>query len=1068
MLSSAPTQAARGVCGHFAHHAGVLRCSCRSTLRQVPSGHGIGRYFSVPAQLKIAASFGRSRSLTTLSHCLRAVAAPAEAEVEARPAPKELHGFELVREQFVNEYDSQVLMYRHKKTGAEVMSLINKDENKTFGAVFRTPVDNSKGIPHILEHSVLCGSKKYPIKEPFVELMKGSLNTFLNAFTYPDRTCYPVASTNLQDFYNLVDVYLDAVLYPNCVRDPKTFAQEGWHYELENPEDELTFKGVVFNEMKGVYSSPDSMNSRATQHALFPNNTYADDSGGDPAAIPDLTFEEFKGFHERYYHPSNGRFWFYGDDPPEERLRVLASFLDNFEKRPVDSTVKPQPLFQEPRKVVERYAAGDGAGDDDSAGKAFVSLNWLLSEEPLDLETELAWGFLDYLLLGTSAAPLRKALNDSGLGEALIGGGLGDELRQPVFSLGLKGVKPENAAKVEEVIMSNLERLAEEGFTDTAVEAAINTIEFSLRENNTGSFPRGLSLMLRAMSSWIYDQDPFQPLQWTKELEHFKGRLASGEDVFGPLLRKFLLENKHRVSVEMLPDTGLAAQKEAVERERLATVRAAMGPEDVEAVIKETKELKERQETPDPPEALSCMPSLQLSDIPTEASTIPTDVTSMNEATLLTHDLFTNNVVYIEAALNLRTVPAELLPLVPLFCRCLTQMGTEKESFIELTERIGRKTGGLSVSPFVSDKRGTDEPVAMVMISGKAMGDKAGDLLDLFTDVLLTARLDDRERFKQMVLETRASLEAGVIGAGHRFAASRLDAQRSTAGWVKEQMGGISYLAYIRKLAARVDSEWDVVKADLEAIRSKLLQSRGALVNMTADERTLQAVQPLIGSFLGALPAHSASDAVWTASLPRRNEGITVPTQVNYVGKAVNLYADAGYQLSGSAYVVNKHLGTTWLWDRVRVSGGAYGGFSDFDTHSGMFSFLSYRDPNLTKTVDVYDGTPEFLRTLELDNDSLTKAIIGTIGDIDAYQLPDAKGYTAFLRHVLGVSNEERQQRRDQILGTTLKDFREFADYLSIVSNPEHAKVVAVTSAERAEAALNERPGFFDEVTKIL
>ncbi|CAL5227379.1 g10329 [Coccomyxa viridis] len=958
-------------------------------------------------------------------------------------------------------------MYRHKKTGAEVMSLVNDDENKTFGAVFRTPVDNSKGIPHILEHSVLCGSKKYPIKEPFVELMKGSLNTFLNAFTYPDRTCYPVASTNLQDYYNLVDVYLDAVLYPNCVQDPKTFAQEGWHYELENPEDDLSFKGVVFNEMKGVYSSPDSMNSRATQHALFPDNTYGDDSGGDPAAIPDLNFDEFKAFHERYYHPSNGRFWFYGDDPPQERLRLLADFLDNFEARPVDSTVKPQPLFSEPRRVVERYAAGEGAGEDD-AGKAFVSLNWLLSEEHMDLETELAWGFLDYLLLGTSAAPLRKALNDSGLGEALIGGGLGDELRQPVFSLGMKGVKPEDANKVEELIMSKLDSIAAEGFTDTATEAAINTIEFSLRENNTGSFPRGLSLMLRAMSSWIYDKDPFQPLEWTKDLEHFKGRLASGEDIFGPLIRKYLLENKHRVSVEMLPDKDLAAQREAAERDRLATVRSAMGPEDIEAVIKETRELKERQETPDKPEALQCMPSLQLADIPRQANTIPTDVASVSDATLLTHDLFTNNVLYAEVAMPMRNLPAGLLSLVPLFCRCLTQMGTQKESFIELTERIGRKTGGLSVSPFVSDKRGSPEPLALIMISGKAMSDKAGDLLELFHDVLLTARLDDQERFKQMVLETKASLESGVIGAGHRFATTRLDAQRSTAGWAKEQMGGISYLFFIRKLAQRVESEWDSVKADLESIRSNLLQRHGAYVNLTGDERLLQAAQPLVSDFLQAMPAQAGQDADWSSSLPRINEAITVPTQVNYVGKAANLYEDAGYKLSGSAYVVNKHLGTTWLWDRVRVSGGAYGGFSDFDTHSGMFSYLSYRDPNLTKTVDVYDGTADFLRKLDLDEDALTKAIIGTIGDIDSYQLPDAKGYTAFLRHVLGVTDEERQQRREQILGTTVKDFREFADYLTAVADPQHARVVAVTSPERAAAAQKERPDFFDEVTKIL
>jgi presequence protease len=370
---------------------------------------------------------------------MHAAAVAAPARLQPKPAPAQSHGFELVDQQYIAEYDSDVRTYRHKKTGAQVMSLVNSDENKTFGVTFRTPVGDSKGTPHILEHSVLCGSRKYPIKEPFVELMKGSLNTFLNAFTYPDRTCYPVASTNLQDFYNLVDVYLDAVLHPNCVQDPRIFAQEGWHLELDAPSDPLTYKGVVFNEMKGVYSSPDSVNNRLTQTALFPDNTYAMDSGGDPAAIPDLTFEEFKAFYDAYYHPTNARFWFYGDDPAEERLRLLGSYLDEFDARPSDSTVKSQPLFAEPRRVVGHYAAGAG-GEDDAGGepKAFVSVNWVLSEQPVDLETELALGFLNYLMLGTNASPLLKAMNDSGLGESVIGGGVEDELRQPVFSIGLK------------------------------------------------------------------------------------------------------------------------------------------------------------------------------------------------------------------------------------------------------------------------------------------------------------------------------------------------------------------------------------------------------------------------------------------------------------------------------------------------------------------------------------------------------------------------------------------------------------------------------------------------------
>ncbi|MEW5297561.1 MAG: hypothetical protein WDW36_000765 [Sanguina aurantia] len=969
----------------------------------------------------------------------------------AKAAPvivQEAHGFKLERQQFVKEYDSEVLFYRHQKTGAELISVLNSDENKTFGVVFRTPVDNSFGIPHILEHSVLCGSRKFPIKEPFVELMKGSLNTFLNAFTYPDRTCYPVASTNSQDFYNLVDVYLDAVLHPRCITDPKTFEQEGWHHELDSADKELSYKGVVFNEMKGVYSSPDSVFYRDLQQALFTDNTYRHDSGGDPTQIPQLKFEEFQEFHAKYYHPSNARIWFYGDDNPTKRLEILDAYLSEFNARPVDSAVVTQALRSEPRSITSTFASGD-AGKEELT--AYTAVSWVLSEESLSVETELGLGFLDYLMLGTAAAPLRKALNDSALGASVIGGGMDDDLKQATFSVGLKGVLPENVPKVEALVLEELERLAVSGFSPTAIEAAINTTEFSLRENNTGSFPRGLSLMLRAMGSWIYDRDPFQPIQWEDALQSFKSKLASGEDVFGPLIRKYLLENRHRVTLTMLPDSALAAQVEEQEKARLVAARSGMDDAMVADTVRLTQELKERQETPDTPEALTCMPSLQLSDIPTTITKVPTDVTALSGgSTLLTHDLFTNNVLYMEAALNLKPVPMELLPLIPLFCRSLTQMGTASETFVQLTERIGRKTGGLSIYPFTSPVRGQDQPISYIMLRGKAMGDKAGDLTDLMRDILTTARLDDKARFSQMVAETKVGIESSIVGSGQSYASKRLSAQRSTAGYVSEVMGGLTYLDYIRTLGKRVEEDWEGVTADLETIRKLLLQKSGSLINLTADTRTLAAAQPHVESLLASLPDVSGAAADWSGRLPRISEALVVPTQVNYVAKGANLYEDGGYELHGSSYVINKYLGTSWLWDRVRVVGGAYGGFCTFDSLTGMFQYLSYRDPNLLETVEAYDGTAAFLRTAHLGQEELTKAIIGTIGDVDSYQLPDAKGYSAMSRYMLGISDEERQMRREQILGTSEKDFRAFAEVL-----------------ECAQAVNDKSPGFW-EITKVL
>ncbi|KAJ4839629.1 Presequence protease 1, chloroplastic/mitochondrial [Turnera subulata] len=994
---------------------------------------------------------------------------PSQFSHDAVEVPNEVaekYGFEKVSEEFIGECKSKAILFKHKKTGAEVMSVSNEDENKVFGIVFRTPPKDSTGIPHILEHSVLCGSRKYPLKEPFVELLKGSLHTFLNAFTYPDRTCYPVASTNTKDFYNLVDVYLDAVFFPKCVEDYQTFQQEGWHFELDDPAKEISYKGVVFNEMKGVYSQPDNILGRASQQALFPDNTYGVDSGGDPKDIPKLTFEQFKEFHGKYYHPSNARIWFYGDDDPTERLRILSEYLDMFDasSAPNESKIEPQKLFSKPVRITEKYPAGDGG---DLKKKHMVCLNWLLADKPLDLETELALGFLDHLILGTPASPLRKILLESGLGEAIVGGGVEDELLQPQFSIGLKGVSEEDIQKVEELIMGTFVKLAEEGFETDAVEASMNTIEFSLRENNTGSFPRGLSLMLRSIGKWIYDMNPFEPLKYEKPLMELKARISKegSKAVFSPLIEKFILKNPHRVTIEMQPDPEKASRDEAAEREILEKVKASMTEEDLAELARATEELRLKQETPDPPEALKSVPSLSLLDIPKEPIHVPSEVGDINGVKVLQHDLFTNDVLYSEVVFNMRSLKQELLPLVPLFCQSLLEMGTKDKTFVQLNQLIGRKTGGISVFPFTSSVRGQQDPCSHIIVRGKAMAGRGEDLFNLINCVLQEVQFTDQQRFKQFVSQSKARMENRLRGSGHGIAAARMDAKLNVAGWISEQMGGVSYLEYLQALEEKVDQDWAGVSSSLEEIRRSLLSRNGCLVNMTADGKTLTDSEKYVSKFLDLLPTNSSvAAASWNGRLASGNEAIVIPTQVNYVGKAANLY-DTGYQLDGSAYVISKHISNTWLWDRVRVSGGAYGGFCDFDTHSGVFSFLSYRDPNLLKTLDVYDGTSDFLRQLEMDDDTLTKAIIGTIGDVDAYQLPDAKGYSSLLRYLLGITEEERKRRREEILSTSLKDFKEFANAIEAVK--DKGVSVAVASPEDVEAANNERSNYF-QVKKAL
>lgn len=1015
--------------------------------------------YSPSLHLKRPFSLSPQAVLTSPQH-----SSPSEIDGSSHDIADKL-GFDKISEQQIEECKSNATLYKHRKTGAQVMSISNDDENKVFGIVLRTPPKDSTGIPHILEHSVLCGSRKYPLKEPFVELLKGSLHTFLNAFTYPDRTCYPVASTNTKDFYNLVDVYLDAVFFPKCVEDFQTFQQEGWHYELNNPAEEISYKGVVFNEMKGVYSQPDNILGRISQQTLFPDNTYGVDSGGDPQDIPKLTFEEFKDFHRKYYHPSNARIWFYGDDDPNERLRILSEYLDQFDVNNAsnESRVERQKLFSEPVRVVEKYPASDGG---DLKKKHMVCLNWLLSDKPLDLETELTLGFLDHLLLGTPASPLRRILLESGLGDAIVGGGIEDELLQPQFSIGLKGVSEDDIQKVEELIMKTLENLAEEGFDADAVEASMNTIEFSLRENNTGSFPRGLSLMLRSIGKWIYDMDPFEPLKYEKPLQALKARIAAegSKAVFSPLIPKFILNNTHRVTVEMQPDPDKASRDEAAEREILEKVRANMTEEDLAELARATQELRLKQETPDPPEALRSVPSLSLQDIPKNPIQVPSEVGEIDGVKILRHDLFTNDVLYAEVVFNMRSLKQELLPLVPLFCQSLLEMGTKDMDFIQLNQLIGRKTGGISVYPFTSSIRGREDPCSHIIARGKAMAGRTEDLFNLLNCILQDVQFTDQQRFKQFVSQSKARMENRLRGSGHGIAAARMDAKLNVAGWIGEQMGGVSYLEFLEGLEKKVDQDWDSISSSLNEIRKSLLSKEGCLINMTAEGKNLSNSEKFVKKFLDSLPSTSIGTSSWNAQLSPVNEAIVVPTQVNYVGKAANIY-DTGYQLNGSAYVISKYIGNTWLWDRVRVSGGAYGGFCDFDTHSGVFSYLSYRDPNLLKTIEVYDGTANFLRELEMDDDSLTKAIIGTIGDVDSYQLPDAKGYSSLLRYLLGITEEERQKRREEILSTSLKDFKDFADAIEAVK--DKGVVVAVASPDDVEAANTERPGFL-QVKKVL
>jgi Zn-dependent M16 (insulinase) family peptidase len=960
-----------------------------------------------------------------------------------------VQGFELIETRELDELNSTGRVYRHA-TGARIVSIANpQDENKVFGITFRTPPTDSTGLPHILEHSVLCGSQKFPVKEPFVELLKGSLKTFLNAFTYPDKTCYPVASQSEQDFYNLVDVYLDAVFHPRLT--PDVLKQEGWHYEVEE-DGTLTYKGVVFNEMKGANSSPERVMAELCQQILFPDTTYGVDSGGHPQAIPDLTWEQFEEFHKDYYHPSNAWIWFYGDDPEDRRLAILDEYLSGFEPRQIDSNVARQPRWTQPRSVQETYSVSDQDTDDDG-GKSMIAVNWLLGE-PVDYETRLGLQILDYILIGTSASPMRKALIDSGLGEDLCGGGMETELREIFFSVGLKGVAEVDEARVESLVIETLQRLAKDGIDIETIRASLNTVEFRLRENNTGSYPRGLILMLRSLARSLYDEDPFVPLGFEKPLAAVKARAEDGSGYFEGLIRDHLLANSHRATVFLRPDAEHDAREEQVETERLAAARATMSEDEVIQLRNDAQRLKELQEAPDQPKDLAKIPRLERGDLEPKIRVVPIEQTTVAGAPVWYHDLFTNGIVYLDVGFDLRTVPQQLLPYLSLFGRCLFEIGTEAEDFVRLSQRIGSRTGGMWAHTLVTPQRHSRDALARFQVRGRAMLNQMPDLIDILRDVLLTVNLDNRERFLQMVLEEKAGEEAGLIPGGHSVVGLRLRSQFDEAAWVTEQMEGVSYLFFLRSLVDQIENDWAGVLAQLQAVRDHIVQRSTILVNATLPDADRAQLEPHLAKLIEDLPAGDGKQAVWTPSYQSGHEGLTLPAQVNYVGKGVNLY-DTGYTLHGSVGVITRTLRNGYLWDRVRVQGGAYGAFCSFDHFSGLISFGSYRDPNIADTLAVYDGAGDFLTSLELNDDELTKGIIGAIGELDSYQLPDAKGYTSMVRNLIGVDDAYRQKMRDEVLSTTAKDFRVFGEALSGLAAA--GLVVVLGSKEGIEAANAER-----------
>lgn len=937
------------------------------------------------------------------------------------------HGFSPIRERELPLLGVHARLLRHEPSGAELLHLAGDEPNLTFAVGFATLPSDDTGVPHILEHMVLAGSEKYPLKDPFFELVKGSVAGFINAMTWPDRTVYPFATDHPRDFVNLLHVYLDAVFRPRLTRE--TFDQEAWHLEPGDAPGSLRLRGVVFNEMKGAGGSPDRALERTETGALLPDTEYRHDSGGDPAAIPELTYEQLLAFHRDHYHPSRARFVLHGDVPLEETLEVIAGYLDGAERlEPLPAPAAPAP-FDAPRAVSGAYPA-------DAKGKAIATVAWA-TPEPRSPADGMAWELLEHVLVGTPAAPLRRALLDAGLGEAFIGG-FSDDRRTPVFRVGLRGVASERVPEVHALVRDALARIAERGVADEDVAAARNRLEFAARELDAWGGQRGLALGLGVLGRWFHGRDPLEELDADRTFAELDARIAAaggGGALVAELLRRDLLDGKHRVDVTLLPDTELSRQRQASEDARLAATAASLDAEGLARVAEAATALEAHQRRPDDEAARAALPRLKRADL-AEARRRPLPaIERVDGAELAWIDQPTRGLLYLDLTFDLAGLPQALLPHAAVLGRALLETGTARSSLADLTRRIDRDTGGIShgleLQPGVGDRRG----VARFVLHGKALASRAEALAGLMLEVLTEARVDDRDAVRRLALEDLARRRTALEPAGTQFALRRLAAHGGPEARLGESLVGLASLETLADFVRRVDEDWDALRAELLDLRGRLLARSRLVAGVTADDEAAAAARPAVAALLEGLPEGEEAGRLPELAAPEPAEGWALPGQVHYSG--VRWLLRDGGRLPGSWLAATRHLSADVLIPLLRFQGGAYGAGAVLDPLTGSLAAQAYRDPNLAQTLATFRSLPQALREAAdaLDDAALDTLIVGAVGKLDPYALPGATGYRALHRYLRGTEGEV-DRLRAELLATERQDFRDLADAIEAAGEP--------------------------------
>lgn len=968
----------------------------------------------------------------------------------------DLAEYEILDEHRVEDVQSDGFILRHKKSGARIAILSNNDDNKVFYIGFRTPPEDETGVPHIIEHTTLCGSKKFPVKDPFIELAKGSLNTFLNAMTYPDKTVYPIASCNDQDFKNLMDVYLDAVFNPNITKYEEIFKQEGWHYELTGKDDELKINGVVYNEMKGAYSSPDEVLSSQIYRSLFPDNTYSKDSGGNPEYIPKLTYEAYLDFYHKYYHPSNSYIYLYGDMDVVERLEWLdKEYLSLYDYKKVNSEINKQPAFDEIKNVETQYSI---TMDDSQENKTYLSYNRVVGDS-LDEMLYQAFDVLDYALVSSPGAPVKQALIDAGIGDDVYGS-YDAGILQPVFSFVAKNANASQADEFESIIENTLKEVVKTGINKEALLAGINSSEFKFREADFGQFPKGLLFGLNCLDSWLFDDmKPFIHLECLGTFA--KLRKAVDTDYFEKLIQEYLLDNTHGSSVTVKPKRGLGNEREEALAKELSDYKASLSDEEIKKLIEDTEHLKKYQEEPSSDEDLRKLPMLTRADMKKNAMPFSNIEDELLDVKVVRHDIESNGIDYISFLFDAGDFAQSELGYLGFFTNALGLVSTEKYSYTDLANATNIYTGGISTGtashPDIKDRNNF---VLKFEVKLKVLEKNLDKALELMEQMLLTSDFTDTKRLGELVAQIKARLQANLSSSGHLVAAMRSMSSFSRYALYQDELKGIAFYRSICHIEKELSESPKSVSDKLAAIAKKLFARNRMLISFTGNNEAYGNAKPSLEKVIAGFNKMSAVGNQAEVHFNTAKEAFIDASQIQYVAKTGDFICE-GYEYTGALRLLRIILSYDYLWINVRVKGGAYGCMNTF-LRSGESYFVSYRDPNLSDTLDVYDRIPEYIKSFSPDERDMTKYIIGTFSALDTPMNPEAKGSRSLSAYLEGITYEQIQKERNEILNAQPEDIRRLADLVEAVLKKDSICVIG------NENMIKESAGLFENVEKLI